>query len=160
MNTNEDKRRELRVLAEQIAGYSLDLLIQIYRRLRTLDELNQASDFTLDLKTMAETIDALYSLKQAMYVGENRRDEVELLLEQVVPLVGRINLLERTMRADEELRQLHVNVQPRFNSLIQEVQGLQEMFGESMGRILARERASIEGISEEEAHERDAERWK
>lgn len=160
MNTNEDKRRELRILAEQIASYSLGLLIQMYRRLRTLDELNQGSDFTRDLKTMAETIDTLYSLNQAMYVEGNQRNEVELLLGQVVSLVGRMDLLKRTMRADEELRQVHASAQPRFNSLIQEIQGLQEMLGGSVGRILARERASIEGISEEDAYERDAERWK
>lgn len=160
MTTSEDKRRELRILAEQIAGYSLDLLIQVYRKLRTFDEADQASDLTLDLKTMSETIGALYSLNQAMYVDENRRNEVELLLEEVVPLVSRINLLERTMRADEKLLQLHGTVRPRFNSLIQEIEVIQEMFGGYTGRILARERASIEDISEEEAYKRDAERWK
>jgi nitrate/nitrite-specific signal transduction histidine kinase len=160
MNTNEDKRRELRILAEQLADYSLNLLTHIYRQLRILDELEQVSDFTKDLKMMTETIGILYSLNQAMYVDKNQRDEVEHLLQQVVPLVGRINLLERTMDADEELRQLHANIQPRVNSLVQEIQSLHEMFGESMGRILARERASVENISEEDGFKRDAERWK
>jgi hypothetical protein len=79
----------------------LFLLIQIYRRLRAFDELDQTSDFTLDLKTMAETIGALYSLKQAMYIDGTRSNEVELLLQQVVPLVGRVNLLQRTIHGSD-----------------------------------------------------------
>jgi hypothetical protein len=159
MNTN-DKRRELRILAEQIASYSLDLLICIYRQLRMLDEVDQAPDISLNLKTMTEATGILHSLNQSMYVAKNQRNEVELLLQQVVPLVGRINLLERTMNADEELCQLHANVQPRFNSLVQEARSLHDMFGESIGRIVARERASTENISEEDGFKREAERWK
>lgn len=140
-------------------GTRLDLLLCVYRQLLMLDELGQTPDISLNLKTMTEAIGILHSLNQTMNVAENRRDEVELLLQQVVPLVGRINLLERTMNADEELRQLHANVQPRFNSLVQETRSLHDMFSESIGWIVARERASIENISEEDGFKREAKRW-
>ena len=160
---NEDKRRETRVLAEQIAAYSLDLLIHVYRGLRVLDKSDAGSGFSPDLQAMTEVIKALRALNEGMYVAKTREDDVERLLLEVVPLIAAIDLLDRITEfssVDEVLRDLQANVRPRFSRLVGDIENLQGMLHASAGSILASERAAIENISKQEALERDAARWK
>ena len=159
-----DKRREIRILAQHLASYSLRLLAHAHRGLRELDREDDPTVFQIDTEAMSEAAELIYRIaSEATYHEAGDHATIEDLMENAFVACLRTSLLKRitrTLPENDTLLQIHEEAMHVLHHINGKLKSLHETISPHTPRLLALERASVEGIDEEEALERDARRWK